>query len=493
MVERHADLVERDWGLFVDGEFRRERAGDRITVENPATGEALTTVPRCTDEDVDDAVSAAVGAAEGWERRPVDEYAQLLGELADRIDEITDELALLETLENGKPLNQATNEVRVAADRFRFFAGGVDKFSGDSVSHTRERVRTKTYEPYGVVGVIIPWNWPVMHTADFLAASLATGNTVVLKPSPQTPLTALRMADLMADVLPDGVVNVVPGGVEPGEAITSHPEVDKIAFTGSDQNGAEVLVNAAEHITSTMLELGGKNPAIVFPDADMEKALSTVLATAYYNSGQACTNPERLLLHEDIHDQFLDRFAARVENLVVGDGRAEDTQVGPLASTAQVEKMESYVELVNEEGARIVARAETPTDPDLSGGNWASPVVAADVRPDMQIAQEEVFGPFVAVIEFGDEREAVEIANDVDYGLSASVFTSDIDRGHRLAADLDVGVVGINHPSFTWQGLPFGGQKRSGIGRKNDFEETMREFTQPKSIELDMRDTTLSL
>lgn len=487
------EMLNRDWGLFVGGDFHRPRDSEHIDVQNPATGSTLATVPAGTSDDVDDAVAAAGAAFETWQQQPPDEYRQLLTTIAERIEDIADELAMLETLENGKPLDQSTNEVHVAADRFRFFAGGIDKFYGDSVAHTDERIRTKTVEPYGVVGVIIPWNWPVMHTADFLSASLAAGNTVVLKPSPQTPLCALRMAELIADVLPAGVVNVVPGGIGPGEALTSHPNVDKLAFTGSDENGAKVLESAAQHITPTMLELGGKNPAIVFPDAELGEAVSTVLASAFYNSGQACTNPERLLLHEDIYDEFLEQFVDRVEKLVVGDGRDDETQIGPLASTAQVEKMESYVDLAQDEGATIAAQAETPAEPALTDGYWASPTVVTDVDPDMRIAQEEVFGPFVGVMSFSDEQEAIDIANDVDYGLSAAVFTTDINRGHRVASELEVGVVGINHPSFTWQGLPFGGQKRSGIGRKNDFQETMREFMQPKSIELDMRDGGISL
>ncbi|MFB6142765.1 MAG: aldehyde dehydrogenase [Halorientalis sp.] len=489
----HGSVVDRDWGLVVDGEVETEPCSETITVRNPATGERITEAPAATSGDVDRAVRAARATAEEWRRLPTTERADLLRGVASRIESHTEELTDIETLENGKPRGQAANDVRVAAQRFRFFAGGVDKFYGDNVAFDREQVRTKTYEPYGVVGVIIPWNWPAMHTGDFLAAPLAAGNTVVLKPAPETPLTSLRMAELLAEVLPDGVVNVVSGGPEAGEALVGHPDVDKVAFTGSDATGEKVLKTAAANITPAMLELGGKNPAIVFPDADLDAALETVVANAYFNSGQACTNPERLLLHESIHDEFLTRFGERVADLQVGDPTAEGTQIGPLASRAQLERVTEYVELAREEGAREIASADLPTDPDLADGNWVAPTVFGDVTPDMRVAQEEVFGPFVGAIPFSDETDAIEIANDVEYGLSAAVFTKDIDRAHRVADALRAGIVGINHPSLTWQGLPFGGVKRSGMGRKNDFPEAMREFSQPKSIELDLTGDTLSL
>jgi acyl-CoA reductase-like NAD-dependent aldehyde dehydrogenase len=344
-----------------------------------------------------------------------------------------------------------------------------------------------------VVGVIIPWNWPAMHTGDFLAAPLAAGNTVVLKPAPETPLTSLRMGEIIADVLPDGVVNIVSGATAPGAALVGHPDIDKIAFTGNDTTGEQILESAAANITPAMLELGGKNPAIVFPDADLDAALETVLANAYFNSGQACTNPERLLLHDSIYDEFLARFAEKVAALNVGDPFDAATQIGPLASKEQVERMTDYVDLARAEGAEVVAQAELPADSDLADGNWARPTLIAGVTPDMRVAQEEVFGPFVGVMSFADENEAIDIANGVEYGLSTAVFTSDIDRAHRVADALRAGVIGINHPSLTWQGLPFGGFKRSGMGRKNDFPEAMREFSEPKSIELDLSEETLSL
>jgi len=491
--ETGSSIVQRDWGHYIAGEFIETSTEERLDVENPATGTLLTSVPDGTRADIDRAVDEARNAFETWRHVDDEERASMLYNVADAIESHEDELTTLETLENGKPLEQARNDVVNASKRFRFFAGGIDKFYSDMVAHDREKVRLKVYEPYGVVGLIIPWNWPAMHTGDFVSVALATKNTVVLKPSPFTPLSSLRIAELTQDVLPDGVLNVVTGGVEPGAALSGHPDIDMLAFTGSDVNGEKVLESAAQNITPAMLELGGKNPVVVFDDADIEAAVDTTVVNAYYNAGQACSNPERLLLHEDIYEEFLDRLVDAVESLAVGDGRDDATQVGPLASEQQVEKFERYCALAEEEGAELLGQASLPTDESLQDGYWGAPVVFDGVQPDMRIAQEEVFGPFVGVMTFTDEAEAVRIANDVDYGLTAAVWTSELSRGHRVASDIEAGVVGVNHPSLSWQGLPFGGYKRSGIGRKNDFTEAMHEFSQAKSIKVNLTENQLSL
>lgn len=497
MVPEHntdsVTTIDREWGVFVDGEYRRPTSGERIEVTNPATGVRLTDVAAGTAEDIDDAIEAARRAFEEWRWTDPGQRATLLNRVADAIEEHEDELTTLECLENGKPMWQARNDVQVAARRFRFFAGGADKFYGETVSHTPEQVRMKVYEPYGVVGIIIPWNWPAMHTGDFLSVALATGNTTVLKPAPNTPTTSLRIAELAGEILPDGLVNVVPGGVEPGAALSSHSDVDLIAFTGSDANGAKVMESAAKNITPVMAELGGKNPAIVFPNADLERSAQTAVANSFFNSGQACTNPERLLLHEDIYDEFLELITTQVKQFVVGDGRDDTTEIGPQATPEQVEKFENYLDIAVDEGATIHAQAPLPDDPALADGNFVAPTVLTDVEPDMRIAQEEVFGPLLGVQSFAEESEAVEVANGVKYGLSAAVYTQNLERAHRVASRIEAGIVGINHPSLTWQGLPFGGYKRSGVGRKNDFDEAMHEFVQAKSIEIDIGGGGLSL
>ncbi len=484
---------DRNWQQYVNGEFVESSSGERLDVENPATGEAFATAPAGTDSDVDAAVRAAREAFEAWRWTDPKERADALFEIADAIAEHREELIELETLENGKPLYQSGNDVSAAEKTFRYYAGGADKFYGDTMNHTPEEVRQTTYEPYGVVAVVVPWNWPPMHTADFAAVALATGNTVVLKPAPETPLSSIRIAELAADVLPDGVFNVVTGGIEPGVALTSHEDVDMVTFTGSDANGEAVLSAAADNITPTMMELGGKNPALVFPDTDLDRTVSGLIRSAFYNSGQACSGSERFLVHEDVYDEFIEAFAEELSQLVVGDGRDEATQVGPMATAQQRDKVHEALDSAQSEGAEVLAQAETPDDSKYANGNWAPPTLLGNANREMDIFQEEVFGPVVTAVPFADEEEAIELANGVDYGLTGSIWTGDVSRAHRVAAQLETGLVAVNNPNRGGLGIPFGGYKRSGIGRKKDFTESMREFTQPKSIRIDLTDDHFDL
>lgn len=469
--------------LFIGGEWRESSSGESETVINPATGEEIARAPRGTADDIDDAVEAARTAyEEEWRTWDAREIGNRLLELASIIEEHADELAELETRENGKPLHEAENDLEGTVGAFRYYGGAADKFHGDTIPKRDDIVDLQRYEPYGVVGIIIPWNWPPMHVADFVAPALACGNTIVLKPAPETPLSALRIAELFEDHLPDGVFNVVTGGVDPGAALTTHDAVDKLAFTGNSDTGRLVLESASQNLTSAMMELGGKNPNIVFPDADMDAAVEGAVGGAFYNTGEACTSGERLLVHEDIYEEFVDQFVeATREQVRLGDGLDPETSMGPLSSQNQYEKVREYIEIGKDE-ATLRYAGEMPDDDRLSDGYFVAPHVFVDVSPDDRLFQEEVFGPVIAVTPFADEQEAVELANAVDYGLAAGIWTADSERAMRLAELVEAGMIYLNNYNREMLGAPFGGYKDSGLGRKLGFEETMTEFSQVKNI-----------
>jgi aldehyde dehydrogenase (NAD+) len=480
---------EETRSMYVDGAFVESVSGERRDVLDPATGEVFASVPEGGAEDVDHAVGAAANAAETWGRTDPSHRADQLVEIADRIAEHSEELATLETRECGKTIRQSRTDVMVAEKSFRYYAGGADKVTGEVETFSTEEVGLTIREPMGVVGVITPWNWPPMHTADFAAPALAAGNTVVMKPAPETPLSALAIAGLADDVLPDGAFNVVPGGTEAGASLVAHPGVDKLAFTGNDETGERVLESAAANITPVLLELGGKNPALVFPDADMERAVSGVLKSAYKNNGQSCANTEVILVHRDVHDEFLDALASAVSRLTVGPGLEESTDVGPVVSARQRDAVSGFLDRAT---YAPVARADAPEDPDLAEGFWVAPTLYAGLDHDDELVCEEVFGPVATVLPFDDQAEAVRVANDTEYGLAASIWTTDTRRAHAVARELDVGIVGVNSPSGAKLGLPFGGFKRSGSGYKKDFTETMREFTRTKAIYQDLTDDEIA-
>lgn len=482
--------AENGWSHIINGESVEPSSDSTIEVDNPSTGEHFATVPNGNTEDLNAAVDAARDAFEEWREVKPEERGEYLFELADRLESHHDELVQLETKEMGKPLFQSENDVTNGERITQFYAGAADKIRGDTILDSTEEVLKTIYEPYGVVGIIIPWNWPPIHTTEFSTVAIATGNTVVLKPSPEAPLCSLRIAEIAADVLPPGVLNVVSGATEAGVALTGHDDVDKLAFTGSDKTGEKVIESAAAHITPTMLELGGKNPALVFPEADLEKTVSGLIYNAFYNSGQACTNPERFLIHESMFDEFMDEFAARVKDIVVGNSMDERTEVGPQVSAAHRENVLGFIERAQAEGASIRAQATLPDD--LEDGYYVPPTVFDEIELDMEIVSNEVFGPVVAPMAFENEAEAIELANGVEYGLAASIWTQNVNRAHRVANQLEAGIITINHPTRGRQGVPFGGYKRSGMGRKKGLEETMREYMQVKSVQMDLTDKQFS-
>ncbi|PSP82288.1 aldehyde dehydrogenase [Halobacteriales archaeon QS_1_68_17] len=465
--------------LFVGGEFVPAEGSETITTTNPATEERLAEVPAGTAGDVDRAVATATDALDDWRLLDPAERGRLLHALADAIRDERDRLARIETLDNGKPLSQARRDVDGAARYFEYYAGVADKVQGESIPLSAEYVDYTLREPLGVTGQIIPWNLPINILGRSVAPALASGNVSVVKPAEQTPLTALEVARLADDVgFPPGVLNVVTGyGPEAGAALAGHPDLDGISFTGSVPTGREVGTAAVENITHVHLELGGKSPNVVFPDADLEAALDgTVTGIFATNAGQVCSAGSRLLVHEDVHAEFVDRLAGRAADLTVGPG-IEDPDVGPLVSAEQFEKVTRYLDVGREEAGEPVVGGEALDRP----GYFVEPTVFDDVANEARIAQEEIFGPVLSVIPFADETEAFELANAVDYGLVAGIFTSDVGRAHRFAREVEAGQVYVNEWFAGGVETPFGGRKRSGFGREKGLE-AIDSYTTTKNV-----------
>jgi acyl-CoA reductase-like NAD-dependent aldehyde dehydrogenase len=465
------------------GPWSSGRAEDAFDVFNPATGEVVATVDGGGAAEVDAAVRRARRAYdEVWRHVPARQRGRLLFDCARVVQEHADELAALETLEMGKPYSQARPfDVEFCISSFEFYAGLADKVPGHAFDLGPVAGHT-VHEPYGVVGGIIPFNWPPIHTAAKSAPALAAGNVVVLKPPEQDPLTIMRIVELLERVLPADVLQVVPGrGPEAGTALAGHPLVERLSFTGSTATGRAVLKVAADSMTPATLELGGKNPLLVFADADLDAAVRGAVEGAFFNQGEACTAASRLLVEDAVHDEFVDRLAAAVSRLRVGDGRDPTTHVGPLVSAAQQQRVLGYIEQAIAEGATVAASAPVPSEPRLAGGYWVAATLFTGVTPDMTIAREEVFGPVTAVLRFCDEAAALETANDSPYGLVAAVYTADHARARRLARGIAAGVVMLNNYNRAFLGTPFGGFGDSGYGREHAIESLL-EFTRTKSI-----------
>jgi acyl-CoA reductase-like NAD-dependent aldehyde dehydrogenase len=420
--------------------------------------------------------------ASDWRRRPARERGALLLECARAIRQRLDELGELETLEMGKPLLQAREfDCRTSADIFEYYGGLADKVPG--ASFAQGPVDSTTFhEPYGVIGAVIPFNWPPIHFAQKAAPALAAGNTMVLKPAEQAPLVVTRLAQLLADVLPPGVLNVVPGtGPDAGAALAGHPAIGKLTFTGSSETGKAIVRAGAESLTEAMLELGGKNALVIFEDADLDAALAAALEGMFFNQGEACTSASRMVVHESIHDRFVKRLVDAAGRLRVGDGMDPATDLGPMVDRRQQERVCSYVEIGKQEGATLAFEGQVPSDPRLRGGSFVPVVVFTDVAPGMRIAQEEIFGPVCSVLSFSTYEQAIEIANGTPYGLVAGAFTSDATLATRAAHDLEAGIVLINNYNRALLGTPFGGFKASGGGRELAVE-TLLAYTRTKNV-----------
>lgn len=483
-----AATLQKRYKLFIGGAWVEPESRQYYTCINPATNETLAEIPAGNKADIDSAVEAAWAAYKNeWQRTDATKRGKLLLAIAQRIRDHQEELALIETLDNGKPIVESRVDVFMAAECFEYYGGLANKIEGKVIPVFGDRLDYVLREPWGVVGQIIPWNFPLLMAAWKLAPALAAGNCSVLKPAEQTPLSALRWAELIQDILPKGVVNIVTGfGPEAGAPLVQHPKVKKIAFTGSTEVGRLIMRMAAEHVADVTLELGGKSPQIVFADANLEIAIEGVLMGIFYNAGQQCSAGSRLFLHKDIYQSFMDKLVARAKSLKLGDPTKPETQIGPLVSREQQERVLRYIEIGKREGAKLLCGGQAPLTQDLEKGCYVEPTIFADVEmTKMRIAQEEIFGPVLAVTVWDDYEKMLAEANSVEYGLCAGIWTQNLNLAHKTAQRLEAGYIWINQYDVYAYGAPFGGYKSSGVGREL-AAETILHYTQQKNVNIDL-------
>jgi betaine-aldehyde dehydrogenase len=474
--------------MVIDGRTVEAADGRTSAVVDPAHGDALASVPVGGAEDVDRAVAAAQAALDGpWSRLSAAERGRLIGRLAATVADHAEELAWLESRNVGKPIIGARWEIGAVTRVFDYYAGAPARLTGETIPVAKPGLDLTLREPIGVVGLIVPWNFPLMIASWKLGPALACGNTCVLKPASLTPLTALRLGELALEAgLPPGVLNVVTGpGTAVGAAIAAHPGIGKVAITGETGTGQEVMRLAAGTVKRVSLELGGKSPNICFADADIDRFTEESPMSVFDNAGQDCCARSRILVERRVHDRVVEGFAAATKRLVVGDPADERTQIGSLVSEDHRARVQAYVDEGRDEGARLVMGGTPPADPALAGGAYMEPAVFDGCRPGMRIVDEEVFGPVVAVIPFDDEAEAVHLANATPYGLSGSIWSRDIGRALRVAKGIRSGVLSVNSNSSVHVEAPFGGYGRSGIGRELG-RHALDEYSEIKNVYVDL-------
>ena len=485
-------FLTRDHGLFIGGGWRPSESGATIVSTNPATGQPLATLARGTRSDVDAAVAAARAALADprWRDTTPLQRGELLHRLAELVEAHADELALIESLDNGKPVTVARAvDAGTTAKLFRYFAGWPSKFEGATIPLSpRNGLRILNYtvhEPVGVVGAIVPWNFPMSMASWKLAPALAMGNTVVLKPAEETSLSTLRLAELIDEAgFPPGVVNVVTGeGSVVGAAIAEHADVDKVAFTGSTEVGRLITAAALGNMKKVSLELGGKSPHIVLPDADPTTVAAAAADAIFFNQGQTCTAGSRLYVHADIYDDVMSALIDRARNIVVGPGHVPATQMGPLVSAKQLKSVTSYIDSGLQQGGELATGGGRPSglDPEWRDGYFLEPTVLAETTHAMRVVQEEIFGPVLVAMRWSEVDDLIDKANDSPYGLAAGLWTNDITKAHRIAAAIKAGTVWINCYNLTDPASPFGGYKQSGWGREMG-RAVLEQYTETKSV-----------
>ncbi|MEJ8823200.1 aldehyde dehydrogenase family protein [Variovorax humicola] len=469
--------------LFIDGKFVDAESGETLATLNPHDNSTIADVALAGKADVDKAVVAAQRAFPKWSRLAAADRGRILLRLADLIEANGEELARLESLDTGHPIRDSRNlDVPRTAACFRYFGGMADKFQGETIPVEAGFLNYTLREPVGVVGQVVPWNFPLMFTSWKMAPALASGNTIVMKPAEITPLSSLRIAELMAEAgLPEGVVNMVPGlGSVAGQYIAEHMDIAKVAFTGSTATGRRVIQASASNLKKVQLELGGKGANIVFEDANLVAAVNGSAWAIFHNQGQACIAGSRLILHEKIADAFLEKFIPLAKSVRLGNPLDAATEMGPLTSALHRERVLSYVDVARAQGGEVLAGGKSPGG-DLANGCYVEPTIVRAASYLDRVAQEEVFGPFVTVLTFKTDEEALQIANGTDYGLGSGLWTTNLQRAHKFARELHAGMVWINSYKRVNPGSPFGGVGQSGYGREMGFD-AMREYTQVKSV-----------
>lgn len=470
-------------GIYINGSYVASEDRAQFEVYNPATEDWIANVYKGAAKEVDHAVSAARNAFDHgeWTQMEAADRSRMIYKLADLIEAHREEFAYLESIDNGKPYETAlTDDVDGTIQHFRYYAGFATKIEGKTTHVSPDYLNYTLHEPVGVVGQIVPWNFPLLMAAWKLGSALAVGCTIVIKPASETPLTLLYLAGLFKEAgFPDGVVNVVPGsGRDAGNALVNHKKVDKLSFTGSTEVGKGVMKQASDQVKSVTLELGGKSPTIICNDADLEDAIDGAFTGTMYNHGQNCTACTRVYVHRDVYDEVLDGLKTRAENYTVGNGLDTATDMGPLVSKKQLDTVLGYIDQGKAEGATLVAGGNRLYDK----GYFVAPTIFADVSDDMTIVKEEIFGPVMSVMVFDDIDEVIERANDSVYGLAASVWTENIRVGHYISGKLEAGTVWINDVGLELETMPFGGYKESGVGREMGGEYGLQNYTEVKTV-----------
>ncbi|PFA68380.1 betaine-aldehyde dehydrogenase [Bacillus sp. AFS015802] len=479
------EMKREHYSLVINGQRMESTSGETFTTYNPATGEAIATVSLASVEDAEKAVEAARNAFDygKWKKFPINKRSRILNKIAGIMRSRFNELVSLEIMDSGKSLSAAQGQVMQAIEDFEFYAGAIVGHRGTVNNVPGQFTNVAEKEPVGVCAQIIPWNYPLMMAAWKIAPAIAAGCSVVVKPATLTPLTAIVLGEICIEAgVPEGVVNIIPGaGSSVGNYLVEHEKVDKVAFTGSTPIGKNIMEKASQTLKRVTLELGGKSPNIVFEDADVDAAVDGSLFGIFYNTGQSCEARSRLYVHEDIYDEFMEKFVEKTKKLKLADPHDKGTHIGAIINQGQLDTIDGYVQSAKEEGATILAGGSTAKVEGFENGYWYEPTIITDVNHDMKVVKEEIFGPVVVVMKFKDEKEAIKLANDTEYGLGSAVWTQNHGRATRVSKAIQAGIVMVNCPFSAFPGTPFGGYKQSGFGRELCVE-TLDLYTETKSI-----------